>query len=219
MHHPITDSGVILKKLSYGEADEILTVLFKEEGLRKLFVAGARKSKKNYPGLSDHFLTLEFSVLPSSKGLWRVSQVVQKKAPEREYLSDLRIYGFLAYFAELVCEFVPEGINERPIFDLWQNLNEHFLTRGFSQGLVISTLMNLLMLTGYDEAWDVSVQGHSALNQTDQDYLRELLTDSNKEPATLEQGRRLVQKMVSITRLILQKEPKSAAFFLSVLGD
>lgn len=219
MHHPITDSGVILKKLSYGEADEILTVLFKEEGLRKLFVAGARKSKKNYPGLSDHFLTLEFSVLPSTKGLWRVSQVTQKKTPAREYLSDLRVYGFLAYFAELVCEFVPEGINERPIFDLWQNLNQRFLENGFSQSAVLSTLMSLLTLTGYDEAWDVAVQGHSALTQTDQDYLRQLVTDSNTEPATTEQGRRLVQKLVSITRLILQKEPKSAAFFLSVLGE
>jgi len=100
-------TGIILKKLSYGEADEIITVLLKDDGIRRFFVAGSRKSKKRYQGLIDHFSHLKFHYRPNNKGLWRLQDVDLVKLNGQSIWKSMENFSFGNYVAELICEFTP----------------------------------------------------------------------------------------------------------------
>lgn len=111
--------GIVLKKLPYGDADEIITVLLKEEGIRRFFVAGSRKSKKRYQGLVDHFAHLHFYYRPYEKGLWRLHGVEVAQIVSRQIWQELEFFSFASYLAELICEFTPEAVVDHTLYDLW----------------------------------------------------------------------------------------------------
>lgn len=123
-----SQTGIILKKLSYGEADEIITVLLKDEGIRRFFVAGSRKSKKRYQGLIDHFSHLNFHYRPNHKGLWRIQDVDIVPGNGHAVWKSMENFSFGNYMAELICEFTPEAVNDHQLYDLWIEMSEKLTT-------------------------------------------------------------------------------------------
>lgn len=110
--------GIILKKIAYGEADEIITVLLKHDGIRRFFVPSSRKSKKRFQGLIDNFSHLNFFYKPSDKSLWHV-QGVEEVGDSLNTWKSLQHFAFGSFLAELICEFTPEGDSDHGIYNLW----------------------------------------------------------------------------------------------------
>lgn len=156
--------GIILKKIPYSEADEIITVLLKGDGVRRFFVRGSRKSKKRYPGLIDHFAHLRFEYKSSPKGLWMLTGVQALSQGCHEPLT-MKAYALLAYLAELITEFVPEGDGDHDLYPLWlswldearrkdlkESLVSRYLTQFFAKvGYALNEAMTLKDLTHFSE--------------------------------------------------------------------
>lgn len=140
--------GIILKKIPYSESDEIITVLLKDEGVRRFFVRGSRKSQKRYPGLIDYFAHLKFQYRPNSKGLWSLGEV---QSLTQDHLGQLSMQGYalLAYLAELIVSFVPEGDGDHDLYSLWLSLSADVRKKTLEESLVNKCLTRFFAKVGY----------------------------------------------------------------------
>lgn len=146
-----TQSAILLKKMSYGEADEILTVLFKEDGVRRLFVRHAKNSKKRFAGILDHFAFLKLTYATSLRGLWSLHEasVLAWESGDLFWKKDLKAYGFLNFLAEMVCEFSPEGAKDPLLFDLWSEAVLHLKQKGLTSVWMRNIFSRFLQEFGY----------------------------------------------------------------------
>lgn len=152
MSEQTKQEGVILKKIPYSDADEIITVLLKEDGVRRFFVSGSRKSKKKYAGLIDHFAHLNFLYQSSSKQLWRlrdVDQISKKTLPKHFWQRDLKAYAFFNYLSELICEFSWEEMHANDLYEIWQRSFEYFEEKEFSHVEGLYFLLQIFASFGY----------------------------------------------------------------------
>ena len=144
----ISQTGIILQKIPYSEADEIITVLLKEQGVHRFFAHGSRKSKKKFQGLLDHFAHLHFEYQISNKGLWTLRDV-QRLAHESQSVLSLEAYAVLSYLAELITEFVPEGGGDHGLYDLWLELQAEVKLRTPTDQLANKYLTRFFARVGY----------------------------------------------------------------------
>jgi DNA repair protein RecO (recombination protein O) len=154
MSEDIVEEGIILKKIPYSEADEIITVLLKTGGVRRLFVAGSRKSRKRFQGLIDLFSLLKFQYRSNPHSLGRLQKVEELErdihaANARFWEKDLLAYAYFSYMAELICEFTLEEIQANDLFDLWGEAVRGFQDRPFSAVSAASYLIRIFTDFGY----------------------------------------------------------------------
>lgn len=144
-------AGIILRKIPYGEADEIVTVLFEGDGVRRLFASSSRKSRKRFAGLIDAFAHLEFhySIGASSLGRLQKATEIQTQIGSRFWEKDLRVFSFFSYLAELICEFNPEESDADGLYDLWKETAVFFQSRDFSIEAATRSLAKAFEIFGY----------------------------------------------------------------------
>lgn len=152
MSESLRQEGVVLRKIPYGEADEIVTALFREDGVRRLFAAGSRKSRKRFGGLIDAFARLRFECRPNDAGLWRLYGVEESgdAANARFWERDIRTYAFFNYLAELICECMPEAVRAGDVFTIWLDATESFAAREFHAGEAFAVLVRMWAAFGYE---------------------------------------------------------------------
>lgn len=223
MSEPSRQEGVVLRKIAYGEADEIVTVLFREDGVRRLFAAGSRKSKKRFGGLIDAFARLSFECRPSDSGLWRLYGVEEagKAGAARFWERDIRTYAFFNYLAELICECMPEAVRAGDVFSIWLDATEVFAAREFAAEEAFAVLIRLWAAFGYemnlgDCASCGGKAGEGAVFAPQSGGVlcaacARAQRVSGADPAVPSQG---IKSLASFSHLILQKRPKAEEFFL-----
>lgn len=145
---PSVQSGIILRKTPYGEADAIVTALLSGGGVRRFFAAGVRKSRRRYVGLVDHFSCLNLNYLPRAEGLWRLVSVdeIRDTAP---IWQEPRAFALGHLLAELICVFTPEEVPSADIFDLWGRVEKVLQGRPVDAALACWILLRFLPLFGY----------------------------------------------------------------------
>ncbi|MBI4212398.1 MAG: DNA repair protein RecO [Deltaproteobacteria bacterium] len=113
-----TSHAIILKRIPYGEADQIVTFFSREEGRLSGIAASAKKSLKRFGGGLEpgSIVDLMFSRRPSTN-LVRLESlhVVQGTA---SVLRSLERIEAMAEALELALHFVQEGAREEQKFDL-----------------------------------------------------------------------------------------------------
>jgi DNA repair protein RecO len=144
-------AGIILRKISYGEADEIVTVLFEGDGVRRLFASSSRKSRKRFAGLIDVFANLEFQYTLGRGSLARLQKAseIQSQVKSRFWEKDLSVFSFFSYLAELICEFNPEEANADGLYSLWNEAAFFFQSHNFSTEVAAHFLARAFEIFGY----------------------------------------------------------------------
>lgn len=144
-----SECGLIVKKIPYGDADEIITVLFQNSGLRRLFVTGSRKSKKRFTGLIDHLAHLKFDYTIRTEGLARVKSVTEIDPHFSDTLKSIEAFALVHYLLELILSLTAE---EAPLPELYQlilSLPKTLMREGFQAKNVISYTLQVLECCGY----------------------------------------------------------------------
>lgn len=232
-------AGVILKKIPYSDSDEIISVLLKDHGLQRFFVAGSRKSKKRYQGLIDHFAHLNFSFKPSEKGLWRVREV--DLARKQSYLAwqDVMNFAFGNFLAELICEMLPEGAHDHDLYDLWDHLEAHLHRVDLTLFVAVEYLVQVFKKTGYEIDFSSCVSCRQGLDGTVVfDYIRGGFTCSDCSydqrqglskalMTSFQKGENhqipaaeleiFFRQLIQFSQNILQKPSQSAPFLLDMM--
>lgn len=141
--------GIILKKIPFSDADEIITVLLREEGMRRFFVPGSRKSKKRFQGLIDHFNHLHFFYKDTSQGLARLNEVEIVNPGRAGLWHHLQGFGLAHYLAELICDFTPEAVHDPGLYDIWLEMEELVVQNCLGEGNSVELILKVLEKSGY----------------------------------------------------------------------
>ena len=193
-------SGIILKKLSYSEADEIITVLFQGIGIKRLFVRGSRKSKKRFGGLIDHFGHIKFYFSSHSQGLSSLARVEEfPESMQRDLWTLGPNFAYVSLLSEFICEFKPEDDDDHELYALWLALYEELSQKELTPKMSSEYFISFLRLVGYAPDFIEHFQeGHSQAVD-DNDWMT-LLSD-----------------LVSFAEKIMQKPSRAAPFLFTTL--
>ncbi|MBM2824705.1 MAG: rep/recomb RecO protein [Dehalococcoidales bacterium] len=109
--------AIIIKKTRLGEADRILTLYTPEMGKIQAVAKGVRRPRSK---LTGHLELLTHSLVSLARGrnldTITGSQSINSFLPLK---SDLRLSSYALYTCELVNQFTAEGMENRPLFQLF----------------------------------------------------------------------------------------------------
>jgi len=108
--------GVILKRIDFGEADQILTVLTRDFGKISILAKGARRIKSRFSGRLELFYHVNV-VFFQGRTLHHLNEVEVISNPSLDLL-DLKARSVLFYMVEATNKLLPEGHEATSSFDL-----------------------------------------------------------------------------------------------------
>jgi DNA repair protein RecO (recombination protein O) len=151
MKNQIKTTGIILRRMNFHEADQIVTVLTRSEGRLSFLAKGSRKLSSKFCGKLE--LTSEINL----EGHEGRSLHYLKEAEVLRHRSEtnLKEKGILFFMAEAVNRLVPEGQPLEEVYSLLsQSLQkmEEEITR--KELILYAFLIKLLTELGFMAAWD-----------------------------------------------------------------
>jgi DNA repair protein RecO (recombination protein O) len=154
MSEPVRGPAVVLRKVAYGEADLIVTLLAREQGKLSALARSARRSQRRFGAALELFTVSEVDLRPHrGSELWTLSS-----AETRESFADLaRDVGSLAhasYGTELCRELSAAEQPEPALFDLLVELFRSLARRGPRLDVLRAFELGLLDLVGLSPAID-----------------------------------------------------------------
>ena len=108
--------GIVLKRMNFGEADRILTIITERFGKIKAIARGVRKGKSKLAGHLEPFMLIDMQ-LHEGKTFYTVTgAVIELEFPLIH--SELKKTSQAFYLAELVDKFLPDHQKSDEIFNL-----------------------------------------------------------------------------------------------------
>ncbi len=139
--------AIILRRMDFGEADRILTIMTPEMGKLRVIAKGARKITSRKAGHVELFTRVKL-LLARGRTFDIVSQA-ETIEPYRAVREDLLRSSFAHYLSELVDVFAQEGSEDTALYDLLAN-GLSWLAEAPDPALAARYFeMRLLTLTGY----------------------------------------------------------------------
>jgi DNA repair protein RecO (recombination protein O) len=154
--------AIIIKKTKLGEADRILTLYTPELGKIQAVAKGVRRPRSR---LAGHLELLTYSLVSLARGRHIDtiigSQTINSFLPLK---NDLNLIAYALYATELVNQFTPDNIENRPLFKLLLETMERLCQSGDS-GLILRYFeLQLLGEVGYRPQLQECVACHRLLN-------------------------------------------------------
>ena len=204
--------AIILRRLDFGEADRILTIMTPEHGKLRVIAKGARKITSRKAGHVELFTRVRL-LLARGRNFDIVSQAetVEAYRPVRE---DLLRSSFAHYFSELIDVFAQEGSEDTALYDLLAN-GLSWLAEAPDPALAARYFeLRLLTLTGYRPQLFRCARTGESINIDDSDPNVHFVAFSSMEggvlsPAAAGQARDTFALHVGALRLLrdLQTKP------------
>jgi len=113
----IRTSGVVLKRMNFGEADRILTIFTERFGKIKAIARGVRKGRSKLAGHLEPFMLLDLQ-LHEGKTFYIVTGS-EIKSDFSEIHTELKKTSQAFYLAELIDKFLPEHQRSDEAFNLF----------------------------------------------------------------------------------------------------
>lgn len=145
----IQAKGLVLRQVNYGEADRILTIFTKEEGIITVMAKGVRKYKSHQRAAASLFCYGEFTLHPGKNmytmrgnklinSFYSISQEIEKLA-------------LASYLCEITSYFVPEHEKEEDVLSLILN-TLYILSEKERDLFLIKAVfeLKLLSMVGYE---------------------------------------------------------------------
>ncbi len=110
-------SGVVIKRMNYGETDRILTILTERFGKIKAIAKGVRKVKSKMAGSLEPFLLVDLQ-LCEGKSFFIVTGS-EIRAEFEKIHNDLKKTSKAYYLAELLDKFMQENQKSEKIFEIF----------------------------------------------------------------------------------------------------
>ncbi len=119
----VKTSGIIIKRMNYGEADRILTILTSDHGKIKAIAKGSRKILSKLGGSLEPFCLVDF-IFHEGKSFYIVtSAIVQNHFEKVHFEIDKTAKAF--YIGELLDKFLEEKQNHPEVFELFSRYLEN----------------------------------------------------------------------------------------------
>ena len=113
-----TTSGVLIRRIDYGDYDYILTFLTLDRGKVSVIAKNAKKSVKRFLGTLELFSLLEITCQYKTKNGLAVLKEAFIEEPFEGVRTDMLKTAYASYWAELLALFLEEGVNQKRLFEL-----------------------------------------------------------------------------------------------------
>ncbi len=108
--------AIVLRRVSYGDYDVIVTLLTEDSGKRSVMAKNAKKSVKRFRGVLELFSKIT-AVIREGRGMPILSEASLEE-PYGGIRTDYRKTAYAAYWAELLYGWLEEEKGEKALFDL-----------------------------------------------------------------------------------------------------
>lgn len=119
----VKTKGIVLKRINYGEADRILTILTSGHGKIKAIAKGSRKILSKLGGSLEPFCLVDF-IFHEGKSFHIVTSAVVTKHFEKIH-TDIDKTAKAFYIGELLDKFLEEKQNHPEVFELFKKYLEN----------------------------------------------------------------------------------------------
>ena len=115
---PLVTSGIILRRVEYGDYDLILTLLTRSNGKLSVIAKSAKKSVKRFAGILELFSVLDITCTRSqSRGL-PLLQEASLALPFTTIRKDIHKTAYAGYWSEIMSTWMMEGKKESALYHL-----------------------------------------------------------------------------------------------------
>ncbi|MRR17498.1 MAG: DNA repair protein RecO [Deltaproteobacteria bacterium] len=145
-------SGFVLKSLSYGESDLIVTFYSREFGKIKGIAKGAKRSKKRFANVFEPFSLAQIIFSRKNRdalAFIEACDIIEHYASIRQ---DLEKTLVASYFIDLADHFSPEGKSSESLFALLADFLSLLARDNVSDAAVRFFEMRLLKISGFEPA-------------------------------------------------------------------
>jgi DNA repair protein RecO (recombination protein O) len=147
-------TGFVLRTLSYGESDLIVTFLSNEFGKLKGIAKGAKRSKKRFANVFEPFSLTNIIFTRKSRDMLAFIDACEIIDHYDAIRLDLGKILIASYFIDLADHFSPEGKKNEKVFELLQAFLALLGSQKASDALVRFFEMRLLKLAGFEPTLD-----------------------------------------------------------------
>jgi DNA repair protein RecO (recombination protein O) len=147
-------TGFVLRALSYGESDLIITFYSSELGKFKGIAKGAKRSKKRFANVFEPFSLTNIIYTRKSRDMLAFIESCEIIDHYDAVRRDLEKTLMASYFIDLTDHFSPEGKKNERIFDLLQTFLALLCTQKASDAVVRFFEMRLLKAAGFEPSLD-----------------------------------------------------------------
>jgi len=119
----VKTKGIILKRMNYGEADRILTILTQDHGKIKAIAKGSRKILSKLGGSLEPFCLVDF-IFHEGRSFYIVTSASVIKHFEKVH-TDIDKTSKAFYIGELLDKFLEEKQNHPEVFELFAKYLEN----------------------------------------------------------------------------------------------
>lgn len=147
-------TGFVLRTLSYGESDLIITFYSNEFGKLKGIAKGAKRSRKRFANVFEPFSLTNIIFTRKSRDMLAFIETCEIIDHYDAVRLDLEKTLVASYFIELIDHFSPEGKRNEQVFELLQTFLTLLGAQKASDALVRFFEMRMLKLAGFEPALD-----------------------------------------------------------------
>ncbi len=143
-------TGFVLRTLSYGESDLIVTFLSSEFGKLKGIAKGAKRSKKRFANVFEPFSLTNIIFTRKSRDMLAFIETCEIVNHYDTIRLDLEKTLMASYFIDLTDHFSPEGKKNESVFELLRTFLALLSAQKASDALVRFFEIRLLKLAGFE---------------------------------------------------------------------
>lgn len=160
--------GIVIRRFSLNEADQIVTVLTENEGKVSLLAKGSRRLKSKFCGRLEPFYHVSLNYFQGRElGHLDEAEIMEVYAPLE---SDLRSKSILFYMAEVTAKLVADGQECQEVYKLLSECLSEF-EESHSEIILHAYMVKLLTLLGFMAPWDICSRSNRKLNLAEPHYL------------------------------------------------
>ena len=143
--------GVVLGARSWGEADKVMTIFTRERGLVRAAAFGCRRPRSPLAGAMQMFVHADLQF--AEGGRLETVKTASVRAHHAKLSLDLTALAYATFVAEVIREFMPEGIADEAFFDRLSAILTAFETRN-PRVTALAAVLQTLAAAGLQQSYE-----------------------------------------------------------------
>ncbi len=167
MKHSIKTKGLVLRRIPLNEADQIVTLLTRDEGRVSLIAKGSRRLKSRFCGRLELLNHLDLNYLQGRDlGYLSEAEILEFWPTD----INLKAQGALFYMAEITGRMLPEGGETSEVYELLCQTLRHTDEQS-SEIMLYAYIVKLMTLLGFMGSWNTCSRSEAKLDLEETHYL------------------------------------------------
>ncbi|EKU70663.1 DNA repair protein RecO [Selenomonas sp. F0473] len=143
--------GIVLGARNWGEADKVVTVFTRERGMLRAAAFGCRRPRSALASAMQMFVHAELQLAEGTR--LETVKTAAVRAHHAKLTADLTALAYATFVAEVVREFLPEGVPDEAFFDRLVLILTAFETRN-PRVTALAAVLQVLTAAGLQQSYE-----------------------------------------------------------------